>query len=57
NLVEQLQSLSVTKLGQPLAVSAEALVTPDAEPAPLAEEEIKAEHDASPLVDDNKDQG
>lgn len=53
-LVEQLQSLSVTKLGQPLAVSTEPFVTPDAEPAPLPEEEIKAELDASPLVDDKK---
>ena len=31
--------------------------TPDAEPAPLPEEEIKAELDASPLVDDKKDEG
>ncbi|EMJ0106412.1 phosphatidylserine decarboxylase, partial [Enterobacter cloacae] len=56
-LAEQLQSLSVTKLGQPLAVSTEPFVTPDAEPAPLPEEEIKAELDASPLVDDKKDEG
>ena len=49
--------MGLTKLGQPLAVSAEAFVTPAAEPAPLAEEEIKAEHDASPLVDDKKDEG
>jgi phosphatidylserine decarboxylase len=27
------------------------------EPAPLPEEEIQAEHDASPLVDDKKDEG
>ncbi|HIC9109420.1 TPA: hypothetical protein ACW9LQ_005164, partial [Enterobacter hormaechei] len=26
-------------------------------PAPLPEDEIKAEHDASPLVDDKKDEG
>jgi phosphatidylserine decarboxylase len=32
-------------------------VTPHAEPAPLPEEEINAEHDASPLVDDKKDEG
>ncbi len=56
NLVEQLESLSVTKIGQPLAVSTETFVTPDAEPAPLPAEEIEAEHDASPLVDDKKDQ-
>ncbi|ENO8504326.1 phosphatidylserine decarboxylase, partial [Escherichia coli] len=56
NLVEQLESLSVTKIGQPLAVSTETFVTPDAEPAPLPAEEIEAEHDANPLVDDNKDQ-
>ncbi|SVN40609.1 phosphatidylserine decarboxylase [Klebsiella pneumoniae] len=31
NLVEQLESLSVTKIGQPLAVSTETFVTPDAE--------------------------
>ncbi|MOA67761.1 Phosphatidylserine decarboxylase proenzyme [compost metagenome] len=58
NLVESLKSLSVTKIGQPLAISTETFVTPDAEPAPLAElaeEEINAEHDASPLVDDSKD--
>jgi hypothetical protein len=30
----------VTKLGQPLAVSTETFVTPDAEPAPLSQEEI-----------------
>ncbi|EPB6871519.1 archaetidylserine decarboxylase, partial [Enterobacter asburiae] len=56
-LAEQLESLSVTKLGQPLAVSTETFVTPDAEPAPLSQEEINAEHDASPLVDDKKDEG
>ena len=55
-LAEQLQSLSVTKIGQPLAVSTELFVTPEAEPAPLPEEEINAEHDASPLVDDKKDE-
>jgi phosphatidylserine decarboxylase len=55
NLVESLKSLSVTKIGQPLAISTETFVTPEAEPAPLAEEEINAEHDASPLVDDSKD--
>lgn len=43
NLVEQLESLSVTKIGQPLAVSTETFVTPDAEPAPLPAEEIEAE--------------
>jgi phosphatidylserine decarboxylase len=47
----------VTKIGQPLAISTETFVTPEVEPAPLAEEEIKAEHDASPLVDDKNDQG
>ncbi|MBF9772447.1 archaetidylserine decarboxylase [Enterobacter asburiae] len=56
-LAEQLESLSVTKLGQPLAVSTETFVTPDAEAAPLPQEEINAEHDASPLVDDKKDEG
>ncbi len=57
NLVEQLESLSVTKIGQPLAISTETFVAPvDAEPAPLPEEEIKAEHDASPLVDDKKNE-
>ncbi|MDU1027296.1 MAG: phosphatidylserine decarboxylase, partial [Leclercia adecarboxylata] len=54
-LVEQLESLSVTKLGQPLAVSTEPFVTTDAEPAPLSDEEIAAELEASPLVDDKKD--
>ncbi len=57
NLVDELESLSVTKLGQPLAVSTEVFATPDVAPAPLPEEEIKAEHDASPLVDDKKDEG
>ena len=46
----------MTKIGQPLAVSTELFVTPEAEPAPLPEEEINAEHDASPLVDDKKDE-
>lgn len=55
-LAEQLQSLSVTKIGQPLAVSTELFVPPEAEPTPQPEEEINAEHDASPLVDDKKDE-
>lgn len=54
-LVDTLQSLSVTKIGQPLATTVEATTT--AEPAPLPEEEIRAEHRASPLVDDKQDQG
>ena len=55
NLVEQLQDLSVTKTGQnPMAISTETFVTPEAEPTPLTKEEIEAEHDASPLVDDKK---
>lgn len=54
-LVEQLQSLSVTKIGQPLAIAPEA-VTP-VEPAPLAAEEVRAEHAASSLVDDKQDEG
>jgi phosphatidylserine decarboxylase len=56
DLVNSLESLSVTKIGQPLATSTEAIITPDAEPAPLADEEIAAELDASPLVDDKKDE-
>lgn len=44
----------MTKIGQPMAISTETFVTPEAEPAPLAKEEIEAEHDASPLVDDKK---
>ncbi len=36
NLVEQLESLSVTKIGQPLAVSTETFVTPDAELRPAS---------------------
>jgi phosphatidylserine decarboxylase len=55
-LVDALRSLSVTKIGQPLALSTEPFVPVDAqEPAPLPEEEIKAEHDANPLVDDTKE--
>ena len=54
-LVDSLQSLSVTKIGQPLATAVEASTA--AEPAPLPEEEIRAEHRASPLVDDTQDQG
>ena len=54
-LVDTLQSLSVTKIGHPLATAVEA--TAAAEPAPLPEEEIRAEHRASPLVDDKQDQG
>ena len=57
NLVEQLQDLSVTKIGQPMAISTESFVTPEAEPNPLPKEEIEAEHDVSPLVDDKKDEG
>ncbi|EAB6167285.1 phosphatidylserine decarboxylase, partial [Salmonella enterica subsp. enterica serovar Typhimurium] len=33
----------------------ETFVAPEVEPAPLPAEEIKAEHDASPLVDNKKD--
>ena len=54
-LIEQLHSLSVTKIGQPLATAPEAVAP--AEPAPLAEEEVRAEHAASPLVDDKQDKG
>ena len=53
-LAEHLESLSVTKIGEPLAYSTEA-VAPDVTPTPLPQEEIDAEHDANPLVDDNKD--
>ncbi|MDI4702962.1 phosphatidylserine decarboxylase, partial [Salmonella enterica subsp. enterica serovar Cerro] len=42
------------KIGQPLATSTETFVVPEVEPAPLPAEEIKAEHDASPLVDNKK---
>ncbi|WP_415823852.1 phosphatidylserine decarboxylase, partial [Klebsiella grimontii] len=54
-LVEQLHSLSATKIGQPLATAPEAVAP--VEPAPLAEEEVRAEHAASPLVDDKQDEG
>ncbi len=54
NLIASLASLSVTKIGQPLATSTETFVVPEVEPAPLPAEEIKAEHDASPLVDNKK---
>ena len=54
-LVEQLQSLSVTKIGEPLATAVETDIS--VEPAPLPEEEIRAEHRASPLVDDKQDEG
>ncbi|HCR3442923.1 TPA: phosphatidylserine decarboxylase, partial [Citrobacter freundii] len=37
-------------------ISTETFVTPEAEPTPLTKEEIEAEHDASPLVDDKKDE-
>ncbi len=61
NLVEGLQSLSVTRLGEALAVSTEIFDTPDTTPAPLSDEEINAELAASPLVEgspqDPKDQG
>ena len=53
-LAAHLESLSVTKIGEPLAYSTEA-VAPDVTPTPLPQEEIDAEHDANPLVDDNKD--
>ena len=54
-LVEQLQSLSVTKIGEPLATAVETDIS--VEPAPLPEEEIRAEHRASTLVDDKQDEG
>ena len=41
--------------GQPLALAPEAAAP--VEPAPLAEEEVRAEHAASPLVDDKQDEG
>ncbi len=53
-LAEQLQSLSVTKIGQPLAMSTETFAPVETEQAPLPEAEINAEHDASPLVDAGK---
>ncbi|EOW6804254.1 archaetidylserine decarboxylase [Cronobacter muytjensii] len=53
-LVEHLQSLSVTRLGEPLAVSTDA-VTADVAPAVIAPEEIEAERDANPLVDNDQD--
>ncbi len=49
NLVEQLESLSVTKIGRPLAVSTETFVTPDAEPAPLPAEEMRRETRRQPI--------
>jgi len=61
NLVEGLQSLSVTRLGEALAISTETFETPDTTPAPLSDDEINAELAASPLVEgspqDPKDQG
>lgn len=49
-LVDSLQSLSVTKIGQPLVTAVEASTA--AKPTLLPEEEIRAEHCANPLVDD-----
>ncbi|MBE8421363.1 phosphatidylserine decarboxylase, partial [Leptospira interrogans serovar Pomona] len=55
NLLASLASLSVTKIGQPLETSTDTFVAPEVEPAPLPAEEIKAEHDASPLDENKKD--
>ncbi|WP_437886878.1 archaetidylserine decarboxylase [Phytobacter sp. V91] len=55
-LVEHLQNLSVTKIGEPLATSTQTLVTPETNPTELPEEEQAVEHEASPLVDDKKDE-
>ncbi|CCK16076.1 Phosphatidylserine decarboxylase [Cronobacter universalis NCTC 9529] len=53
-LVEHLQSLSVTRLGEPLAVSVDAVVA-DVAPAVISAEEAEAERDANPLVDNDQD--
>ena len=52
-LVEHLQSLSVTRLGEPLAVSVEA-VAADVAPAVISQEETDAEREANPLVDNDQ---
>ena len=53
-LVGHLQSLSVTRLGEPLAVSTEA-VAADTAPAIIPEQEVQAEREANPLVDDKEE--
>lgn len=51
NLAEQLSSLSVTKIGEPLAVSTEAVVEPEVPVSELPQAEVDAELEASPLVE------
>jgi len=51
NLAEQLQSLSVTKIGEPLAVSTETIVEPEVPVSEIPQAEIAAELEASPLVE------
>ncbi|WP_435928057.1 archaetidylserine decarboxylase [Dryocola sp. BD613] len=51
NLAEQLQSLSVTRIGEPLAVSTEPVVEPEVPASVIPQAEIEAELEASPLVE------
>lgn len=56
NLIEQLKNLSITKIDQPLTISTETFITPNAEPTPLPTEKIETKHDANPLINDKKNQ-
>jgi phosphatidylserine decarboxylase len=51
NLAEQLQSLSVTKIGEPLAVSTAPVAEPEVPVSEIPPVEIVAEPEASPLVE------
>lgn len=55
-LAEQLQSLSVTKIGQPLAVSTELFVTPKRNPRRCRKKRSTPNTTPAPLVDDKKDE-
>ena len=51
NLAEQLQSLSVTKIGEPLAVSTEPVIEPEIPVSEILEVEVAAEQQTSPSVE------
>lgn len=51
NLAEQLQSLSATKIGEPLAISTEFKSEPEVPVSEIPEAEVAAEQETSPLVE------
>ena len=51
NLAEQLQSLSVTKIGEPLAISTEPVIEPEIPVSEILEVEVAVEQQTSPSVE------